>query len=120
MLALPIEVHHSAFADFCGVLADQNSLIDEEVARDTYAFMLEASRIEDDENKRSLTMRTLLEKLLDLSVSQSINQNKTNTNYTVSTNTSNGMAALAIIEETDELGTSGEATSQASFSYVHH
>ena len=72
---------------------------------------------------RQMTTRGMLGKLLEYPAIQTVQLNKSSADHMMPYSCKGdvlGTAALAIIEEKPELGTSGEGSVQGSFSFIQH
>ncbi|RPD56942.1 hypothetical protein L226DRAFT_615287 [Lentinus tigrinus ALCF2SS1-7] len=104
-IAPPVEDFHYAFAQFKAECHDEQTPLPEEFVRRIGELMDTVSQIKvDDELGRQANTRSLLSNILSATFGQVVNS----------------LAALAILEEKDELGTSGDGSVQGSFSYLQH
>ncbi|EKM50342.1 uncharacterized protein PHACADRAFT_264967 [Phanerochaete carnosa HHB-10118-sp] len=118
----PIELFHESFAQFRAIAFDDTHQPPEGVIVSTLELMKNASAIATSEAARSGSTRKMLGKLLNLPAVQTVDRNKNSPDHVMicSCRQLSGTAALAIIEEKAELGTSGEGSVQGSFSYMSH
>ncbi|KAI0720808.1 hypothetical protein C8T65DRAFT_632871 [Cerioporus squamosus] len=105
-IAPPVEDFHYAFASFVAEYRDGNTQPPEDFVRKVGKLMNAVSKIGTDEVRRQSDTRSLLSNLLSVTFGQ--------------LGDILGLAGLAIVEEKLELGTSGDGSVQASFSYIQH
>lgn len=120
-IAPPIELFHPVFAQFRAKLADTEMIVPDDIVRDTASLLRSSSAIEVSEQPRTQQSRTLLSKILKQSFLQAVNLDRTSADHIAlcGDTTVDEMAAVAIVEETSELGTGGsEPSVQGSFSYI--
>lgn len=122
--AIPVELYHPAFARFLGIVGDEKFHPPEALVRNTVGFLTNVSRIATHEKNRQDSTRKMLSALLGQPVCQTVNQNGSSSDHVIQYQCANGAivgsAALAVIEEKAELGTSGEPSVQGSFSFIQH
>ncbi|KAJ2913993.1 hypothetical protein MD484_g6412, partial [Candolleomyces efflorescens] len=123
-VGLPVEIYHPAFSHFVAVSRDETVEPPQDILDFTIKLMNAASRVATNEVSRQPTTRGLLSKILNFTVIQTVLLNKSSSDhivlYTREGSTMLGAAALAVIEEKGEQGTSGEGSVQGSFSYLQH
>ncbi|KAH9900882.1 hypothetical protein C8Q73DRAFT_786312 [Cubamyces lactineus] len=118
-VAAPVEIYHPAFAIFLGHANDPILSVPDDIVKTTAQFMLSQSQIATAENQRTNT-RLHLGNLLGIPAIQNLNRNRTSSDHIITIPAEEKIceqAALAIVEEKGELGTSGEPSVQGSFSY---
>ena len=121
--AVPVEVFHPAFAHFLALARDDTFQPPDDVVRLTADFIHSTSQIVVTESPRQMTTRGMLSKLLGYPAIQAVQLNKSSADHMMPYSCRGevlGTAALAIIEEKPELGTSGEGSVQGSFSFIQH
>ncbi|RXW17797.1 hypothetical protein EST38_g8056 [Candolleomyces aberdarensis] len=123
-IALPVEVHHPAFAEFSAVARDSVREPPDDIIDLTIQLMATSSRIVTTELDRQSATRDLLSKILRFPVIEAVNRNRSSAYYAATYSRSGsdpiGAAALGIIEEKIDLGISGDPSTQGSFSYLQH
>lgn len=121
--AVPVEVFHPAFAHFLALARDGTFQPQDDVVQLTADFIHSASQIVATESPRQMTTRGMLSKLLGYPAIQTVQLNKSSADHMMSYSCKGevlGTAALVIIEEKPELGTSGDGSVQGSFSFIQH
>ncbi|KJA15092.1 hypothetical protein HYPSUDRAFT_72261 [Hypholoma sublateritium FD-334 SS-4] len=122
--AIPVELYHPAFAQFLGIVGDKEFHPPEALVRSTVRFLSNVSQIATSENSRQQSTRNMLAELLGHPVFQTVHRNGSSADHVIQYQCAGGSivgsAALAVIEEKAELGTSGEPSVQGSFSYLQH
>ncbi|KAJ2913992.1 hypothetical protein MD484_g6413, partial [Candolleomyces efflorescens] len=120
----PVEIYHPAFAHFIAVSRDEAIEPPQDILDSTIKLMNASSRIVTSEGGRQPTTHDLLMKILNSTATQTAPFNISSSDDTVEHiregPTLPGAAALVVIEERGELGTSGEGSVQGSFSYLQH
>ncbi|KAF5338778.1 hypothetical protein D9757_014993 [Collybiopsis confluens] len=121
--AAPIEIYHPVFAFFLGCLRDRTKLkVDSSLLKKTHKIMRSTSKIATSENQRETATREFLADILGCGIQQNIIDRKAIPDHVVSHNLAGekvaGNAGLAIVEEKSEIGTSGDAVTQGTFSYL--
>ncbi|KAI3612074.1 proteinkinasesubdomain-containingproteinPKL/ccin9 [Moniliophthora roreri] len=122
-IGVPVEIIHPAFAQFRALAADMSVQLPEDIVRLTAQLMVSASQISTIEAPRQEFTRGILTKLLSYGFTQTVNLNKTSSDHTCLYNRTEeplGVAAPGVVEEKAEMGTSGEASVQGSFSFLQH
>ena len=122
-IAPPVEDFHYAFASFVAELRNENMHPPDDFVREVSEVMDAVAQIGTDELPRQTDTRTLLSKLLSVTFGQSVDSNRTSADNILTFRRESpplGLAALAIVEETLELGSSNDGSVQGSFSYVQH
>jgi hypothetical protein len=119
-MALPIEVYHPSFAGFREKLADLSSPITADIMAKTIKFMKLLAPICVKETERAAAIREALVDVLDIPFLTSVNSNRTQADHIYVTRALNDYAALLIIEEKSEIGSSGDPSTQGSISWVHY
>ncbi|PCH34829.1 hypothetical protein WOLCODRAFT_165848 [Wolfiporia cocos MD-104 SS10] len=122
-IAPPVEIYHPVFASF--VAEDRYDALDlpTDFVQKVAKLLRTVSQIATIEKSRQATTRSLLSDLLNLTIVQMVNRNSTSADYIVTYHRGSqplGAAAIAIIEEKSELGSSGDASVQGSFSFIEH
>ncbi|KAK0184056.1 hypothetical protein F5146DRAFT_1228893 [Armillaria mellea] len=118
--APPVQLYHPVFADFLGAMGDTSDL-PEDLVVETGGLMRSASGIAVLESSRSLPSRTHLSNILGFPLVQSVNLNKMSVDHTIlhfRTSPPVQTALLAIVQETSELGSGGDVTTQGGCSYT--
>ncbi|KAH9967790.1 hypothetical protein BGW80DRAFT_678631 [Lactifluus volemus] len=121
--AVPVEVFHPAFAHFLALARDDTFQPQDDVVQLTADFIHSTSQIVATESPRQMTTRGMLSKLLGYPAIQTVQLNKSSADHMMPYSCRGevlGTAALAIIEEKPELGTSGDGSVQGSFSFIQH
>ena len=121
--AVPVEVFHPAFAHFLALARDDTFQPPDDVVWLTKDFIHSTSQIVAAESPRQMTTRGMLSQLLGYPAIQTVQLNKSSADHMMPYSCRGdvlGTAALAIIEEKPELGTSGEGSVQGSFSFIQH
>ena len=121
--AVPVEVFHPAFAHFLALARDDTFQPPDDVVWLTKDFIHSTSQIVAAESPRQMTTRGMLSQLLEYPAIQTVQLNKSSADHMMPYSCRGdvlGTAALAIIEEKPELGTSGEGSVQGSFSFIQH
>ncbi|RDB30858.1 hypothetical protein Hypma_005976 [Hypsizygus marmoreus] len=119
-VAPPIELYHPVFPEFLARLRDKSTDIPEEVIRKTAAFVRSVSTISLAEQARSKDSRKFLSEILDIAFSQ-VNFDRSSSAQIAQASAKRvaEQVALALVEETGELGMGGtEPSVQGSFSYT--
>lgn len=122
-VTMPVELFHPAFATFLAIAGDDTRQPSEDVIDGTVKLMKTASQIGTSEALRQPESSQILTQLLDYPVMQSLNQNETVADHAVVHSRlvdPKGTALLCVCEEKLEIGSSGDATVQGSFSYCQH
>ncbi|EIW58870.1 uncharacterized protein TRAVEDRAFT_37662 [Trametes versicolor FP-101664 SS1] len=122
-VTMPVELFHSAFATFLAIAGDDTRQPSEDVIDGTVKLMKTASQIGTSEALRQPESSQILTQLLDYPVMQSLNQNRTVADHVIVHSRlvdPKGSALLCVCEEKLEIGSSGDATVQGSFSYIQH
>jgi hypothetical protein len=121
--AVPVEVFHPAFAHFLSVARDDTFQPQGDVVQLTADFIHSTSQIVAPESLRQMTTRGMLSRLLGYPAIQTVQLNKSSADHLMPYSCTGevlGTAALAIIEEKPELGTSEDGSVQGSFSFIQH
>jgi hypothetical protein len=120
-VALPVEIHHSAFAYFSALARDTERELPNDIIGLTVQLTDVSSQIVTTEVERQSTTRDLLSKILQFPIIQTEHQNRNSPDHAaIYSHTGIGTAAICIFEEKAELGTSGDPSTQGSFSYLQH
>ncbi|KAI1785465.1 hypothetical protein LXA43DRAFT_1115823 [Ganoderma leucocontextum] len=124
--AAPVEIYHPVFAAFAANVKNESLEVPGDVVRSTAEFMTSVSKISTSESPRRgirTRARADLSNLISATIIQVPNSsNSTATDHIVLHFRRSAPfvlpAALAIVEEKDELGFGGEPSVQGSFAYV--
>ncbi|KAJ2912118.1 hypothetical protein MD484_g8294, partial [Candolleomyces efflorescens] len=122
-VALPVEIFYDGFAEFNADCHDESLEVEPEILKLTIQLMDASSRIVNRESERQCTSRDLIHQLIQYSLTQTTLPNRPSADRTtlhIRRTEPFGTAALAIVEEKGELGTSGEGSIQGCFSFVRH
>ncbi|KAJ8482566.1 hypothetical protein ONZ51_g5275 [Trametes cubensis] len=123
-VAPPVEDFHYAFAQFKAQCSDEQLPVPEEFVRKVDEVTIAVSKIKvDGELSPEANTRSLLSNLFSATFGQLDNSTKTSADNVYSYSRVRqplGLAALAIVEEKAELGSSGDGSVQGSFSYMQH
>ena len=122
-IAPPVEDFHYVFASFVAESRNENMQPPDDFVREVSAVMDAVAQIGMDELPRQTDTRTLLSRLLSVTFGQPANSNRTSADHILTFSRDSpplGRAALAIVEETFEPGSSHDGSVQGSFSYVQH
>ncbi len=122
-IAPPVENFHYVFAQLKAELRDEQLQPPEEFVRQVAELMDSVSQIQTDEVRRQTTTRSLLNNILSATFAQLVDSNNTPAGHVYSFSRVSpplGIAGLAIVEETAELGAGGDGSVHGSFSYIQH
>ncbi|RDX49331.1 hypothetical protein OH76DRAFT_1483274 [Lentinus brumalis] len=122
-VAPPVENFHYVFAQLKAELRDEQLQPPEEFVRQVAELMDSVSQIQTDEVRRQTTTRSLLNNILSATFAQLVDSNNTPAGHVYSFSRVSpplGIAGLAIVEETAELGAGGDGSVHGSFSYIQH
>ncbi|PCH37406.1 hypothetical protein WOLCODRAFT_84409 [Wolfiporia cocos MD-104 SS10] len=122
-IAPPVEIYHPVFASFVAEDRDDTLGLPTDFVQKVAKLLRTVSQIATIERSREATTRSLLSDLLNLTIVQMVNRNSTSADYIVTYHRGSqplGAAAIAIVEEKDELGSSGDASVQGSLAFIEH
>ena len=118
-VALPVQLFHPAFGHFLDDIRKEDD-IPGDIIRKTTSYMIQASAIYVDEDKRHAELNPILSDILGVHIQTVVNDDKTCPDGIVEFHTALGLVSILYEEDKNEYGDGGsDPSTQVGLSFAH-